>query len=55
MVVQAARSAARPPALADFGYLLPRDDRAWIDYVNLWVDLAKLKGDFGKLQQKWIR
>ena len=39
----------------DFGYLLPRDDHAWIDYVNLWVDLAKLKGDFGKLQQKWIR
>jgi cyclohexadienyl dehydratase len=39
----------------DFGYLLPRDDRAWIDYVNLWVDLAKLKGDFARLQQKWIR
>lgn len=39
----------------DFGYLLPRDDRAWIDYVDLWVDLAKLKGDFARLQQKWIR
>ena len=39
----------------DFGYLLPRDESAWINYVNLWVDLAKLKGDFARLQQKWIR
>ncbi len=39
----------------DFGFLLPRDDPAWIGYVNLWVDLAKLKGDFARLQQKWIR
>ena len=39
----------------DFGYLLPRDDPAWIHYVNLWVDLAKLKGDFTRLQEKWIR
>ena len=39
----------------DLGYLLPRDDRAWIDYVNLWVDLAMLKGDFARLHQKWIR
>ncbi len=39
----------------DFGYLLPRDDPAWINYVNLWVDLAKLKGDFARLQEKWIR
>jgi len=39
----------------DLGYLLPRDDHAWIDYVNLWVDLARLKGDFARLQQKWIR
>jgi len=39
----------------DFGYLMPRDDHAWINYVNLWVDLAKLKGDVARLQQKWIR
>ena len=39
----------------DFGYLLPRDDQAWSNYVNLWLDLAKLKGDLAKLQQKWIR
>ena len=39
----------------DFGYLLPRDDQPWINYVNLWLDLAKLKGDLARLQQKWIR
>ncbi len=39
----------------DFGYLLPRDDFAWINCVNLWMELAKLKGDFGRLHQKWIR
>lgn len=39
----------------DFGYLMPRDDQNWINYVNLWVDLAKLKGDFARLQHKWIR
>jgi cyclohexadienyl dehydratase len=39
----------------DFGYLLPRDDPAWIHYVNLWVDLMRLKGEFARLQEKWIR
>jgi cyclohexadienyl dehydratase len=39
----------------DFGYLLPRDDQAWVNYVNLWVDLMRLKGEFARLQQKWIR
>jgi len=39
----------------DFGFLLPRDDHTWINYVNLWVDLARLKGDLAKLHQKWIR
>jgi cyclohexadienyl dehydratase len=39
----------------DFGYLMPRDDPAWIHYVNLWLDLAKLKGDLARLHQKWIR
>ena len=39
----------------DLGYLLPRDDHAWLDYVNLWVDLAEMKGDFARLRQKWLR
>jgi cyclohexadienyl dehydratase len=39
----------------DFGYLLPRDDSAWVNYVNLWMDLMKLKGEFARLHQKWIR
>ena len=39
----------------DFGYLMPRDDQNWINYVNLWLDLAKLKGDLARLHQKWIR
>jgi cyclohexadienyl dehydratase len=39
----------------DFGYLLPRDEPAWINYVNLWMELAKLKGDFARLYSKWIR
>jgi cyclohexadienyl dehydratase len=39
----------------DFGYLLQRDEFAWINCVNLWMDLAKLKGDFARLYQKWIR
>ena len=28
---------------------------AWINYVNLWLDLATLKGDLARLHQKWIR
>jgi len=39
----------------DFGYLLPRDDSAWLNYVNLWMELMKLKGEFARLHQKWIR
>jgi cyclohexadienyl dehydratase len=39
----------------DFGYLVPRDDQTWLGYVNLWMDLAKLKGDFARLHAKWIR
>ncbi len=39
----------------DFGYLMPRDDPAWTNYVNLWLELAKLKGDLARLHQKWIR
>jgi cyclohexadienyl dehydratase len=39
----------------DFGYLLPRDEPAWINYVNMWMELAKLKGDFARLYSKWIR
>ena len=39
----------------DFGYLMPRDDQNWINYVDLWLDLAKLKGDLARLHQKWIR
>jgi len=39
----------------DFGYLLPRDDSAWVNYVNLWMELMKLKGEFARLHQKWIR
>ncbi|MFA5027835.1 MAG: transporter substrate-binding domain-containing protein, partial [Candidatus Methylomirabilota bacterium] len=39
----------------DFGYLMPRDEPAWINYVNLWVDLATLKGEFARLSAKWIR
>jgi hypothetical protein len=34
---------------------MPRDDQNCIHYVNLWMDLAKLKGDLARLQQKWIR
>jgi cyclohexadienyl dehydratase len=39
----------------DFGYLLPRDDQTWINYVDLWLDLMRLKGEIARLQQKWIR
>ncbi len=39
----------------DFGYLLPRDDQPWINYVDLWLDLLRLKGELARLQEKWIR
>lgn len=38
----------------DFGYMLPRDDSALLNYLNLWIHQMQMKGDFDALRAKWI-
>ncbi len=38
----------------DFGYMVPRDDQAFLNWMNLWVYQMKEKGEFLTLQEKWI-
>jgi cyclohexadienyl dehydratase len=38
----------------DFGYMLPRDDPTFLNWLNLWVHQMKAKGEFQKLKEKWI-
>ncbi len=38
----------------DFGYMLPRDDFAFLNWMNLWVHQMHQKGEFNKLKMKWI-
>ena len=38
----------------DFGYMLPRNDFAFINWMNLWVHQMHAKGEFQALKAKWI-
>ena len=38
----------------DFGYMVPRDDFAFINWLNLWIHHTEDKGEFQKLKEKWI-
>lgn len=38
----------------DFGYMMPRDDFAFDNWVDLWVFKMQDKGEFAKLEAKWI-
>ena len=38
----------------DFAYLVPRDDAAWLGWLNLWVDEMHRHGTFAELRQRWI-
>ena len=38
----------------DFGYMLPRDDHALLNWMNLWMHQMHRKGEFEKLKAKWI-
>ncbi len=38
----------------DFGYMIPRDDFAYQNWLNLWMYQMKEKGEFKKLREKWI-
>lgn len=38
----------------DFGYMLPRDDFAFLNWMNLWMYQMREKGEFDKLKAKWI-
>jgi len=37
----------------DFGYMLARDDFAFLNWMNLWMHQMKEKGEFDKLKLKW--
>lgn len=38
----------------DFGYMIPRDDQSFLNWLNLWIHQMKEKGEFQKLKEKWI-
>ncbi|TKB08599.1 transporter substrate-binding domain-containing protein [Desulforhopalus sp. IMCC35007] len=38
----------------DFGYMLPRDDFAFLNWMNLWMHQMHEKGEFAALKMKWI-
>ena len=38
----------------DFGYMIPRDDFAFLNWLNLWVHQMHEKGEFAKLKAQWI-
>lgn len=38
----------------DFGYMVPRDEFAFLNWLNLWIYQMKEKGEFQKLKAKWI-
>ena len=38
----------------DFGYMLPRDDFAFLNWMNLWMHQMHQKGVFTQLKSKWI-
>jgi cyclohexadienyl dehydratase len=38
----------------DFGYMVPRDEFAFLNWLNLWVYQMKEKGEFQELKTKWI-
>lgn len=38
----------------DFGYMLPRDDFAFLNWMNLWMHQMHTKGEFETLKAKWI-
>ncbi len=42
-----------PRAPAPIAMLLPQDDQVWINYVNNWVKVKKVKGFFATTAEKW--
>ncbi|MDZ7759124.1 MAG: transporter substrate-binding domain-containing protein [Desulfovermiculus sp.] len=38
----------------DFGYMLPREDPALLNWLNLWIHQMHEKGNFDDLKEKWI-
>ncbi len=38
----------------DFGYMVSRDEFAFLNWLNLWVHQMHEKGEFAKLKAKWI-
>lgn len=50
-LVRVANADARAPSA--IAMLLPQDDQVWINYVNNWVKIKKLKGFFKGNAEKW--
>jgi len=38
----------------DFGYMVPRDEFTFLNWLNLWIHQMKEKGEFQELKTKWI-
>ena len=43
-----------PLTREDLGYMTKRDDQPFMNWLNLWIDQMKLKGELDQLKTKWI-
>ncbi|MBC2607089.1 transporter substrate-binding domain-containing protein [Pelagicoccus albus] len=50
----AASHPSEPFTVEDFGYLLPRGDEAWLNWLNLYVHQANQKGYYRDWEEKWL-
>ncbi|VVM73337.1 hypothetical protein PS862_01276 [Pseudomonas fluorescens] len=57
MIVSSSCIAVNPTRFMQYGekaYLLPRDDISWKLYVDQWLHLAKVTGNYQKVPGQWL-
>lgn len=38
-----------------FGYLMPCGDQVFLNYINMWMEEMKLRGEFQRMEEKYIK
>lgn len=51
----AAVNPSEPFTRDDFGYLVARDDAAWLNWLNLWIHQSMTKGDYQEWERQWFK
>jgi cyclohexadienyl dehydratase len=44
----------QPYTRNNVGYMTRRDDQAWLNWLNLWIDQMQRDGSYESLKLKWI-